>query len=123
MKKVSKGLSIFLIVALLLICIPLIASAGNSFEMFSEDGYDVEFKIISDWGSGFNGQITLINTGEKTIENWSLAFDFDREISNFWSADIVAHEGTRYVIKNKGWNADIAVGQKWRLDLEEILAM
>jgi|GEM_PF-4850576 len=119
MRRKNKILSITLILAFIFTYIPLNVFAAekteNSFEKFIGHGFEVEFKVISDWGSGFNGKIILINTGEEMIENWSLTFDFEHKIVNSWSADVVEHEGSRYVIKNKGWNADIDVGQRMEI--------
>ena len=74
------------------------------------DRYEAEFKVNSKWPGAFNGEIILKNTGENALENWTLKFDFEHEISNMWNGQIVAHEGTSYIIKNLGWNQDIAPG-------------
>ena len=78
---------------------------------FTGDGYEVEFKVSNEWPGAFNGEIILTNTGDKKIENWSLKFDFEHEISNMWNGQITAREGSSYIIKNMGWNQDIAPGR------------
>ena len=72
--------------------------------------YVVDFNVSSDWKQAFNGEIIITNISEQTIEDWSLEFDFDKNISSFWTADIVSHEGNHYSIVNKGYNANIAPG-------------
>lgn len=78
---------------------------------FVGDGYEVEFKVSSHWPGAFNGELVLTNTGEKALENWTLKFDFEHEITNMWNGQIIAHEGNSYIIKNLGWNQDIAPGR------------
>ena len=39
------------------------------------------FEVTSDWGSGFGGQITITNNQSTPINNWPLAFDWDRTIT------------------------------------------
>ena len=75
-----------------------------------EDAYSVEYILDSDWGSGFTARVLLTNNAEKTLEDWTLEFDFDREITNIWNGVIEAHEGNHYVIKNAGHNANIVSG-------------
>jgi hypothetical protein len=66
-----------------------------------------------DWGTGFTGDLTLVNTGNTAINGWTLEFDFTGNIdaSQIWSADIVSHVGDHYVIQNAAWDATIAPGQ------------
>ena len=73
--------------------------------------YSVDFKVTSDWKQKFNAEISITNNTDKTIEDWSLEFDFDRNIETFWTAEIVEREGNHYVIKNRGYNANILPGQ------------
>ena len=84
----------------------------------TESDYKITFDVISDWETAFNGQITIINTSDKTIEDWELEFDFSHEINEFWTANIISREGEHYVIKNKGYNANIKPGQSITLGFE-----
>ena len=68
------------------------------------------FKVATDWGSGFGGDITITNTSSSPINNWTLEFDFGRSIDSIWDGQLVSHVGTRYVVKNNGWNSTIAPG-------------
>ena len=81
----------------------------------SDEEYAIDFKVTSDWGSAFNGEISITNNAEETIEDWTLKFDFDKNIERFWTAEILEHEGDHYVIKNAGYNANIEPGQTLRL--------
>ena len=75
------------------------------------DKADVDFTITQDWGSGFKGQIDITNTGYRELDDWTLEFDFDNEITQIWNAEIVSHTGNTYVIRNADWNDDLAVGE------------
>lgn len=76
-----------------------------------EDGYLSNFIIYSDWGTGFSGAIELTNTGTEDIEDWTLEFDFDREIDEIWNGVIVSYENNHYVIKNAGYNQRLKPGE------------
>ncbi|MCH5273951.1 MAG: cellulose binding domain-containing protein, partial [Lachnospiraceae bacterium] len=76
-----------------------------------DEAYSVEYILDSDWGSGFTGRILLANNTENTLEDWTLEFDFNREIKSIWNGVIESHENNHYVIKNDGHNANIAAGQ------------
>lgn len=75
------------------------------------DGYEVEFKVTNQWTGAFNGEFVLTNTSDKPLENWTLTFDFEHEITNIWGAQIISHEGNAYIIKNATYNQDIAIGE------------
>ena len=81
----------------------------------SDEEYAIDFKVTSDWGSAFNGEISITNNGEEAIEDWTLEFDFDKNIERFWTAEILEHESEHYVIKNAGYNANIEPGQTLKL--------
>lgn len=79
--------------------------------IYQGDGFKAEFVVNSKWQGAFLGEIKLINTGSKTIENWLLKLDFSHEITSIWNADIIEHKDHTYMIKNRGWNADVDPGQ------------
>ena len=77
-----------------------------------EEAYSVEYILDSDWGAGFSARILLSNHTEETFEDWTLEFDFDREITSIWNGVIEKHERNHYVIKNAGYNANIIAGSE-----------
>ena len=89
----------------------------ESFEMLGveseqdKQGYTIEYFVDNEWKSGFTGRIVITNTSDSPIEDWTLSFTYDREIRSIWSATIESHEGNRYVIKNKSYNANIKSGE------------
>lgn len=79
-------------------------------KVFEGENYKVTFTLASYWDTGYNANMKLENTGEGTIRNWHLGFDYDNAITNIWNAEVSEHDGQRYVIRNAGWNQDIAAG-------------
>ncbi len=77
----------------------------------SKEYYSVEYNLSSDWGSGFTGAISITNKTDKIIEDWTLEFYYDRTITNIWNGVIETREGNHYVVKNAGYNSNIAAGQ------------
>lgn len=73
----------------------------------NEEFYTIKYDLISDWGSGYNAQITITNNTDSPIEAWDLEFDFDSEITNIWNAVIKNHKGNKYSIVNSGYNSII----------------
>ncbi len=87
---------------------------GESFEYentYNSENFDVNFKLDSVWDAGYNATITISNTSDSVIENWYLTFPLNETISNIWNASISETHEDFYVIKNAGWNQDIAVGE------------
>lgn len=81
-------------------------------KIFEGENYKVTFTVTSYWDAGFNANVTLENTGDITIQNWYLGFDNNNSITNIWNAEIYSNEENEYIIKNVGWNQDIAVGNR-----------
>ncbi len=78
--------------------------------VYEGENYRVTFTLTSNWDAGYNANVKLENTGDSTIQNWKLGFDYNNFITNIWNAEVSSNEGNEYVIKNVGWNQDIAVG-------------
>ncbi|MEZ5351604.1 MAG: cellulose binding domain-containing protein [Bryobacteraceae bacterium] len=71
----------------------------------------VTYRTTSDWGAGFNGQITVKNDAAVPLRAWQVDFDFARKIENIWDARIVERSGNRYRVRSAGWNDSIEPGQ------------
>lgn len=78
--------------------------------VYEAESYIVTFTLASNWDTGYNANIKLENIGDSTIENWCLSFDYNNTITNIWNGEIAAIGEKEYVIKNAGWNQDIAAG-------------
>lgn len=68
---------------------------------------DVDFAVVNDWNSGFQGAIEISNESGAAWEGWTLEFTFDGDITDIWNAEIVSHVGNTYVIRGASWNEDI----------------
>lgn len=75
-----------------------------------EKDFEVEFRVVDNWNSGFNGELRLKNNASMDLEGWILEFDYAGQIYSFWEADIVEHNQNHYIIKNRGYNYKIASG-------------
>jgi hypothetical protein len=72
---------------------------------------EITYKVTNQWNSGFNGDITIRNTGATSLRNWTLQFALPGQISSIWNASIASHTGTQYVVESASWNREIAAGQ------------
>ena len=82
----------------------------ESFELAVQSNleYETSFNANNVWDGALNGEIVISNLQEADIENWTLEFIYEGEITNIWNAEIESHEGNQYVIKNLGWNKTLA---------------
>lgn len=94
-------------------CSPVYASDNKKDEKtYVADNFQVTFEINDKWDNNFNGNIIIKNTGDKTIENWTLKFVMDAEITNMWNANVLKSEEGNYLITNAEWNNDIEPNQE-----------
>jgi aryl-phospho-beta-D-glucosidase BglC (GH1 family) len=70
----------------------------------------VTFKVVNDWGSGFQGDIAAVNRQSTGIDAWRLEFDFPKAIGSIWNGTIISHTGNHYVIGSAGWNDHLNAG-------------
>lgn len=70
-----------------------------------------DYKVMQDWGSGFQAGISLANQGSTPVVDWKVSFDYAAQISSIWDARIVSHVGSTYTIANSGWNGTLDAGK------------
>ena len=68
------------------------------------------YVVTSNWGTGFIGSMT-VTAGSASLSGWTVEFDSSAAITGIWSAEIVSHVGTHYVVRNAAWNSDVAAGK------------
>lgn len=83
----------------------------------ASDLIKVEYVLYSDWGSGYSAALKITNLSAKTIEDWTIDFDFARSISNLSCGKILAQNGTHYTIQNDGYTQNLSAGQTIQLGL------
>ncbi len=67
----------------------------------------IVYTVTENWGSGFQGQIKLINPDPVPISSWKLEFNFAVNLTSVWDAVVQSRTGDRYVLQNASWNAMI----------------
>lgn len=110
--RITKALSTVLaasISASVLTTIPVSAETGTT--TYTYDGYTVEYNVSNEWDGNQIVELTVFNTGEDSILNWALKYDASGEISNLWNANVYEQNNDEYIIKNAGWNFEIAPSQ------------
>lgn len=83
-----------------------------------EENYKLEYTEYSNWDNKVNGKITITNTSDKRIEDWSLMLDGNFQIESIWNAAItesfeeVDEQDTYYYdLENAVYNQNIEAGQ------------
>ncbi|MGH8048997.1 MAG: glycoside hydrolase family 9 protein [Chthoniobacterales bacterium] len=77
-------------------------------------GADVQFRILGDWGSGFQAEVAIRNNGDAPIPDWSLRFSLPARITGMWNARIASISGESYVITATTYNSAIPPGGEVR---------
>ena len=72
--------------------------------------FNAVFNVISDWGSGFTGEVAVQNLGSETLKGWEVSFDFGGDINSIWNGAVVNQSGSRYTVRGALWNPDISAG-------------
>jgi len=69
----------------------------------------VKYTVTNQWSSGFQGDVTITNTGTQSVNGWRLAWTFPdgQLVTQMWGAT-VANSGTGVVATNVSYNATIA---------------
>lgn len=74
-----------------------------------ETAWSCEYSVANEQQSSFyNASFVIRNNREEAIEDWIVEFDFAGTIDNIWNAEIISREGDHYVIRNAGYNQNIA---------------
>ncbi len=76
------------------------------------DDIKYEYKIISDWGSGFQGQIVVENNSSRAYKSWRLTFDYNSNITDLWGAELVSQSANKITVKHPSWDLNLAPGEK-----------
>jgi hypothetical protein len=92
-----------LIIGSIVMCLAVALAAAQS-------GTSIVYQTSADWGSGYNGQITITNNTGSTIQNWLLDFDFAYSIDQIWDAQISQQSTGHYQVAPASWNSSIANG-------------
>ncbi|SEG53204.1 Chitinase [Nonomuraea solani] len=69
------------------------------------------FAKVSDWGSGFEGKVTVTNGTTTAMTGWNVQFDVPAgfSIPSAWDA-VMSRSGQHYTFTNPGWASPLAPG-------------
>ncbi len=88
---------------------------GGSTNVRAEAGAaDVKFRVVSDWGSGYQAEVVIRNTSAKPIPAWSLRFALPGRITGMWDARIAAISGETVTVNATTYNQTIPPGGEVR---------
>ncbi|GAB3169568.1 cellulose binding domain-containing protein [Myceligenerans halotolerans] len=70
------------------------------------------WQVVNEWGSGFQGEVTVTSTGSETVDPWVIEWSFAAgiQISSGWGAD-VDQDGTAVTAAAPSWNTGLDPGE------------
>ncbi|MFD5200739.1 glycosyl hydrolase family 18 protein [Streptomyces sp. NPDC058375] len=91
--------------------VPLAAMVGLASPASAAASATATYTKKSDWGSGFEGQWTVKNTGTTALSSWTIEWDFPSgtAVGSAWDASVTS-SGTHWTAKNLSWNGTVAPG-------------
>ncbi|WP_069170671.1 glycoside hydrolase family 18 chitinase [Streptomyces griseus] len=91
--------------------LPLAAMVGLASPAEAATSATATYLKKSDWGTGFEGQWTVKNTGTTTLSSWTIEWDFPSgtAVGSAWDATVTG-SGTHWTAKNLSWNGSVAPG-------------
>jgi len=86
------------------------ASPGNTIVKLPQA--TVSYTITGDYGTGYQGNVTIQNTSSQTLTNWALSFSMPGQITSIWNATVISHSGTNFNINGfaYSWQSSIPPG-------------
>ncbi|GIE80471.1 hypothetical protein Aph02nite_64210 [Actinoplanes philippinensis] len=68
-------------------------------------------RTVSDWGSGWQDEVTISNGGTSALTSWKVEFDLPAggSVGSFWETDMTVSSSHR-TFTNRAWNGAIPVG-------------
>ncbi|WP_304622082.1 cellulase family glycosylhydrolase [Roseomonas cutis] len=68
------------------------------------------FKTTATWTGGFNGEITVTNSGTSAIDGWLMAFTGGWSVVTVWNGSVVNGPDGYTTVQNLDWNGSLAPG-------------
>ncbi|MBU2662734.1 cellulose binding domain-containing protein [Actinoplanes bogorensis] len=67
-------------------------------------------RTVSDWGSGWQSEVTIKNTGADAMSSWKVEFDLPAggAIGSFWDTNLKV-AGSHLTFSNRDWNGSLGV--------------
>ena len=116
MKVIKKIVSLALCIAITANMLVSSVSASSysgtgESRLYTYNGYTVEYKVVNEWTGNQIIEVTVTNTGDELLADWSVGYNASGKINSIWNAQIYAEQGTEYILRNVGYNSEIAPGQ------------
>ncbi|TCO47607.1 glycosyl hydrolase family 18 (putative chitinase) [Kribbella antiqua] len=101
MKRISMAIAAITAVVLSLIAVPAANAAGVT----------ATFTKVSDWGTGFEGKVTITNGTTSSLSTWSVALDFPSgyTVTSTWDATHTT-SGQTHTFTPPSWAGPLAPG-------------
>ncbi|MBG0829193.1 cellulose binding domain-containing protein [Planomonospora sp. ID67723] len=77
----------------------------------AEGGCTAAYRVANSWPGGFQGEVTVKNTGTSAITGWTVKWTFPdgQKITQLWSG-VHTQTGADVTVKNAGWNGNLNAG-------------
>ncbi|WP_406317326.1 cellulose binding domain-containing protein [Streptosporangium sp. NBC_01639] len=74
-------------------------------------GCSAAYKVTNSWTGGFQGEVTVKNTGTSAISAWTVTWSFanGQQITQLWSG-VHTQTGAAVTVKNASWNGALGGG-------------
>lgn len=115
-----RGMSLLLIFCLLMNTVvpaPKCEASGDAGSgrqrVFEESGYRLEWSVSSSWETGYVSEVTVVNTGEEELRNWSVvATVSDGDIKNSWNVTHKKTDTGEWIFESETHNRIIKSGER-----------
>jgi hypothetical protein len=88
-----------------------VASGGAANAAGGLTGLIATYSSAQNWGSGFEGDYSITNDTNATVNSWTLTFDLpsNETVTSAWNGTLTA-SGTHYTITSPSWASPLAPG-------------
>lgn len=90
------------------------ASAKTQAGSTSGGSCHVTYSVVNQWPGGFQGGLTITNTGSTALTHWTLTWSFanGQQITQLWNGS-VSQNGAAVTVTNLSYNGTIAAGASY----------
>lgn len=95
------------------------SSVSSAASSISTGGLHCTAKTVNNWGSGYQLEVTITNSGSTTVNGWNLTLTFSENPlrTGGWNANITG-SGNLVTASNVNWNGTLAPGQSVSFGLQ-----
>lgn len=81
------------------------------------EGAAITYQVASEWPGNYMGEISITNTSNKPISNWTLDFDFSDTISAVYGGTLKLQNNNHATVSAGGWSTTIMPGETAKFTL------